>query len=394
MEPDTQLPGCDPAEALFIAEQSPARVEAPIKPDLPKGVPPLRSFYLYLTTGCNLCCRHCWITPTFVNGQPQPGDCVDLEQLRDAIETAKPMGLRHVKLTGGEPMLHPQFREVAMLIREANLGMDMETNGTLIDADAARFLYEKAKIGFISVSLDSVNPASHDAFRGVKGAFDRAVNGIRQLVAVGYRPQVIMSPHHGNINEVDDMVKFATGLGAGSVKFNPVTNAGRGHKLHEQGEALNARETRELIRYVNGELQQRSKIRLFIGAPMALLSVRDLLGEKWRGVCNVESILGLLGTGHMAMCGVGREVPELTYGKLGEDNLREVWINHPGLKKLRTKLRGPWPGICDDCVHAGRCRTGCLAMNYLRSGNLIAPSILCLDADEHGEFPQTRRRSF
>ena len=41
--------------------------------DLPEGVPPLRAFYLYMSTGCNLRCRHCWITPRFVRGEPDPG---------------------------------------------------------------------------------------------------------------------------------------------------------------------------------------------------------------------------------------------------------------------------------------------------------------------------------
>lgn len=361
--------------------------------DLPAGIPALRVFYLYLTTGCNLACRHCWITPTFVNGVPSPGDCLDLELLRQAVETAKPMGLRHVKLTGGEPMLHPQFREVALLLHEAGLGLDMETNGTLIDADAALFLRETAKIGFISVSVDSVDQATHDAFRGVAGAFEKAVTGIRNLVSVGYRPQVIMSPHRGTVKEVDALVELAVSLGAGSVKFNPVTNAGRGHKMHEKGEALDASETLELIRYINGDLQQRTPIQLHIGAPMAMLTVRDLLAEKWRGVCNVDNILGLLGTGHMALCGVGREVPELTYGILGKDDLREVWINHPKLKALRESLQGPWPGICNDCVHSDRCRTGCLAMNYLQSGQLAAPNLICQEAETRSTFPATRRRS-
>ena len=46
--------------------------------DLPEGVPPLTTFYLYLTSGCNLRCRHCWIAPTFVNGEPSPGDYLEL----------------------------------------------------------------------------------------------------------------------------------------------------------------------------------------------------------------------------------------------------------------------------------------------------------------------------
>ena len=44
--------------------------ETPLKPDLPDGVPALRSFYLYMSNTCNLRCRHCWITPGFGDGMP------------------------------------------------------------------------------------------------------------------------------------------------------------------------------------------------------------------------------------------------------------------------------------------------------------------------------------
>lgn len=374
----------------LIAE---SKVKKSVPADLPDGIPVLRSFYLYLTNGCNLACRHCWITPTFGNGEPSPGDCLDFDALCAAVETARPMGLSHVKLTGGEPMLHPQFREIALALQKSGLSTDMETNGTLIDADAARFLRVSAQIGFISVSIDSVDPAAHDAFRGIRGAHDRAIAGVRNLIDVGYRPQIIMSPHRGNVGEVDALVEFAVGLGAGSVKFNPVTKIGRGRLMHEHGEALDYDETMRLIHYVNGDLQRKTPIRLHIGAPIALLSVQDLLAERWRGVCNVENILGILGTGHIAMCGIGREIPALTYGILGRDDLRQIWIDHPMLRSLREKLRGPWLGVCSNCIHADLCRTGCLAINYANSGSLIAPSELCKEADTRGEFPKTRQRS-
>lgn len=361
--------------------------------DLPEGVPRLRAFYLYMTTGCNLRCRHCWITPTFVNGKPSPGDCIDLDLLKKAVRDAKPLGLHSVKLTGGEPLMHPQFREIALFLAAEGLHSDMETNGTRVDADTARFLKEETNVRFVSVSLDSIDPGRHDHFRGVEGAFDAAVAGIKNLVAADYRPQVIMSPHHGNRSEVDDMVALATELGAGSVKFNPVTYAGRGKQMHERGEALDYDEYRALIRYVNGELQNRSSIRLHIGAPMALLSVDDILHDRWRGVCNVVHILGILGTGHMAMCGIGRNVPELCYGELGKDDLRETWFSHPMLKQIREGLQGQYPGICGDCIHARGCRTGCLAMNYMNFGQLIQPSELCHYVAERNEFPVTRRKS-
>lgn len=364
-----------------------------VKLDLPEGIPALRAIYLYMTTGCNLCCKHCWITPTFVDGIPSAGDCIDLNLLKTTIRQAKTLGLAAVKLTGGEPMIHPQFKEIAELIFSEELASDMETNGTCIDADMAKFIKDKTSINFISVSLDSVNPASHDKFRGVKGAFDKAVAGIKHLVKVGYAPQVIMCPHRGNIDEIDEMVEFATSIGAGSLKFNPVTNAGRGSNMHDNGEALDYDETIKLMRYVHGDLQKKSKIKLFLGAPLAMLTVDSILHDHGKGMCNVRHIMGILGTNHMALCGVGRNIPELCYGELGIDDLRETWINHPLLAEIRRKLDGDYPGICGDCIHAYRCRTGCLAMNYMKDGELFAPSVLCEEADRRGEFPATRRRN-
>ena len=59
---------------------------------MPPDVPALKMFYLYLSAGCNLCCRQCWITPTFVHGKPVPAECLDFELLKGAVAEAKPMG--------------------------------------------------------------------------------------------------------------------------------------------------------------------------------------------------------------------------------------------------------------------------------------------------------------
>lgn len=361
---------------------------------LPEGVPELRCIYLYATTGCNLCCRHCWITPTFVDGKSSTGDCIPLDLLKRAVKEAKPLGLTNVKLTGGEPMIHPQFKEIATFLKAEDLQSNMETNGTMIDHDIARFIKAETSIQFISVSLDSVHAESHDQFRGVNGAFERSVAGIKHLVAAGIKPQVIMCPHRGNIGEIDQMVEFATQLGAGSVKFNPVTNAGRGSVMTVNDETLSYEETRLLAKYVYGDLQMKSHIRLFISMPPALLTVNDILNKRSNGQCNVRHIMGILGSGHMALCGIGRNVPELAYGNLVEDSLRDIWISHPLLKRIRKGLDGDFPGICGDCVHAYGCRTGCVAMNYMNGGDLFSPDVLCAEAEKRGEFPTTRRRSF
>ena len=211
----------------------------PRPPALPEGVPRLNAFYLYLSASCNLRCRHCWITPEFSGNKPMPGKTIDPEALRLAVTEAKSLGLSSAKLTGGEPMIHPQFKEIVDMLTAERISMNMETNGTLMTAEMAHHLKEKTNVSFISVSLDSPDPAEHDAFRGVKGAFARALQGLDYLAGAGYtNSQVIMSIHRGNLNRMEELVRLAAEHKAASVKFNPVTSTGRGIAMHEKGESL------------------------------------------------------------------------------------------------------------------------------------------------------------
>jgi len=374
---------CDPEPEALLTGEAPESA-------LPEGVPPLTTFYLYLSDGCNLRCRHCWITPTFVNGEPSPGTYLPLELLKLAVAEAKPLGLLATKLTGGEPTLHPQFVEIADYLTAEGISLTMETNGTLIDDALAQHLKKNTNLWFVSVSLDGATAASHDAFRGVKGSFDAAVRGFRALVAAGYKPQLIMSPHRGNVAEVEAVVQLAVELGAGSVKFTPVMASGRGIGMHERGEALEFEEIMDLAHFVRGELQERTPIKLILATPLALYTVKELLREKSQGMCHVRHILGILGSGEMALCGIGRNVPELCFGKLGETNVAEVWLHHPMLQELRQELDGDYPSVCGECIHARRCLTHCVAQNYLDHGRLVAPAWLCQEATNRGMIHPSR----
>ena len=394
----------------------------PERLDLPEGVPALRAFYLYMSTSCNLACRHCWITPRFVGGKPHPGDVIDVDALRAAVREAKPMGLRSCKLTGGEPMLHPRYLEIVDMLTEEGLGLDMETNGTLLTPQVARHLKDETALSFVSVSLDGPEASSHDGFRGVPGSFDDALRGLRCVVDAGYEnTQVIMSVWHGNRALMADVVQLAMDSGAGSVKFNPVSSAGRGVAMHKKGEALGFEEHLALARYVDKELRPafvgtgagngdaeggepgegddhgRRGIGIVLNLPPALTPVTELWRTRGRtGDCGVQRILGILGSGEYALCGIGRTIPDLVYGHIGQDSVRDIWLDHPVIANLRRRLDdvAGYPRVCGDCVHARGCRTGCVAHNYGYSGELVWPTWLCEEADGRGVFPATRRKSF
>ena len=364
------------------------------KPDLPDGVPALQAFYLYMSNTCNLRCRHCWITPGFGDARATPSDFVNPEALRHAVVEAKSLGLCAVKLTGGEPMLHPGFMEIAHMLTAEGMSMDMETNGTLMTAENARHLKEKTNVRFVSISLDGPDARSHDSFRGVPGAFDAALRGLDCLVSAGYKNcQVIMSVHKGNCHQVDEVVALAVAHGASSVKLNPVTRTGRAVAMEESGEVMDFEEHLAFARYVSTELRPKARVGILLNMPPALSSLRDLWRTRGRtGDCGVLRILGILGSGDIALCGIGRTCPELVYGRLGRDSIREIWFSNPTILNLRRALMDvdTLPGVCARCLFVRICRTGCVANNHSETGSLIAPTWLCTEADRRGLFPSAR----
>ncbi len=266
----------------------------------------------------------------------------------------------------------------------------METNGTLITPDLAHHLKEKTSLWFISVSLDGATVESHDHMRNVPGSFERARQGILDLIAAGYRPQIIMSLYPGNVDEIETLVRWAEEVGCGSVKFNLLQPSGRGEQMKERGEWLEIEELIRLGQWVEKDLQKKISIPLLYSWPIAFHGISRLLDDH-TGLCHIECILGVLSTGHLAMCGIGTQEKDLVYGQLGRDNVREVWIDNPALLKMRDVISAPLEGICKNCIHQKLCKGNCLAQNYIASKSLTAPFWFCQIADESNLFPLARK---
>jgi len=358
---------------------------------LPAGCPPLTTYYAYLTSGCNLACQHCWLAPKF---QPNggTGGHLDYDLFVQAVEEGIPLGLGHIKCTGGEPLLHPDFRRFVAFIREKGLTMSLETNGTLMTQDMAQYLRSQNVLTHASVSLDGASAATHDPFRGVKGSFEKACNAVRYLAEVEYHPQVIMSLHRGNVDEIEATARLAAQLGASTFKINIVQASGRGDLMVQRNQTLEFERLLEIGRWMDQYLQPAVGIRVYYNWPMAFYTLDKLVNDKGYS-CHILNILGILPTGHLAMCGIGTQIPELCYGIIGQDRIADVWATNAMLLDLRESLPARLDGICADCLFRDRCMGSCVAHNYHLTGRLTAPFWFCEAAEARGEFPASRRRS-
>jgi SynChlorMet cassette radical SAM/SPASM protein ScmF len=359
--------------------------------DKPEGrTYPLNQIYFYLTEGCNLRCRHCWIAPKY-QSENDSYAALDLGLFKSIVEQAKPLGLTGVKLTGGEPLLHPQIKEMLEYIQTEDLSMTLETNGVLCTAELAEKM-AACKEPFVSVSVDGADSWTHEWVRGVKGCFKAALRGIQNLAEVGLRPQVIMTIMRHNKEQMEAVVRLAERSGASSLKFNIVQPTARGEKLHNSGEALGIRELVDLGRWVETTLSDSSPLPLYFSHPAAFRPLGKMFCTNGDGcgVCGILGILGVLANNSYALCGIGETVPDLVFGHAGIDRLEDVWTNTPVLREIREKLPHRLEGICGHCLMKEICLGNCLAQNYYNNKSLWEPFWFCEEAQKLGLFPETR----
>jgi len=128
------------------------------------------------TQACNLQCRHCYQEA----GRRRP-DELTLDEQKRIVDILDERDVPLVAFSGGEPLMAPTFLEVVRYAARRGFHLTVATNGTLCTPDRVRAMVD-AGLRYAEISLDSVDPSRHDAWRGAAGYWDRAVAGIRTAV--------------------------------------------------------------------------------------------------------------------------------------------------------------------------------------------------------------------
>jgi SynChlorMet cassette radical SAM/SPASM protein ScmF len=350
----------------------------------------LKHIYFYITEGCNLFCQHCWIDSNHL-GHNQYQTALEPALFQEIIKQAKPLGLLRVKLTGGEPLMHPQIHELLRIVRDERVELVIETNGTLCTPEISK-LIASCNNPSVAVSLDGADRETHEWVRRTKGSFQNAIEGIQNLVNEGIKPQIIMSLMRRNHGHIEDIIKLSEHLGAGSIKFNPIQPTSRGIELKKNGDTLTIKELIEIRNLIYNSLSNKTNLPLIYTYPLAFRSLHSIFGsERSGGVCGILSVLGVLSDGSYALCGIGTVVPNLIFGHAEKDLLKDVWEKSFVLNQLREGLPKKLEGICAKCIMKGVCLGSCIAQNYYRGQSLWKPFWFCEEADKAGLFPTSRK---
>jgi len=197
--------------------------------DAGDGVAPPRVIAWEVTRSCNLACVHC--RASAVHG-PYEGE-LSTEECFTLVDQIASFASPILILTGGDPLMRADIFDIAEHAIGKGLRTVMSPNGTLVTPEVAQRMHDVG-IARVSISIDFPSAPEHDEFRGVPGAFDGAVRGIRNCLAAGVEVQINSTITKLNAHYLPDLLKLATDLGA--VSFHPfmLVPTGRGKELEEQ----------------------------------------------------------------------------------------------------------------------------------------------------------------
>jgi radical SAM protein with 4Fe4S-binding SPASM domain len=168
-----------------------------------------RLVFWEVTKGCNLRCIHCRATATELSSPTDLPTRAALNIIDQIAAAANPI----LVLSGGEPLYRSDIFQLARYATDKGLRVALATNGTLVTKDVARMIVDSG-VRRVSISLDGADAATHDAFRGIPGAFDAAVHGLRNLRALGMSTQINMTIARHNAQQLPEVLQLARSLGA------------------------------------------------------------------------------------------------------------------------------------------------------------------------------------
>ena len=345
----------------------------------PGGKSSLRLVFWELTASCNLHCAHCRAeaTPERLKEELSTEECFKfIDELSDFADPI-------LILTGGEPLKRPDLFEIADRAVGRGLRAALASNGTLIDEDTARRIAEVG-IARVAISIDGSNAKTHDAFRGIPGCFEKALEGARNTTAAGVELQLNTTVSKHNVGEVEDIFKLALDIGAKAMHIFMLVPVGCGATISEE-QMLPAGQYEKVLNWLYEMGRKHDNIELKATcAPHYYRILHSRAAKEGRKVDIVTDGMAAVTKGCLAgasVCFVGRtgDVQPCGYlplvaGNIRRQPFRNIWEKSELFLSLRddSNLKGK----CGACEYKSVCM-GCRARAYGETGDYLAEEPYC-----------------
>ena len=168
-----------------------------------------RLIFWEVTNGCNLRCVHCRATAQELASPKDLSTPRALDIIAQIAEFCSPI----LVLSGGEPLYRPDIFQLARYATEKGIRVALATNGTLVTKEIARKIVDSG-VKRVSISLDGADATTHDTFRGIPGAFEAAIYGLKNLKELGMSVQINTTIARHNASQLPAVLDLSRELGA------------------------------------------------------------------------------------------------------------------------------------------------------------------------------------
>ncbi|MBI5026554.1 MAG: radical SAM protein [Nitrospirae bacterium] len=316
----------------------------------------LLSIELEFTKKCNLRCLYCYSSA----GEPLENE-LSHDELKSVIFQAKELGAKKaILLGGGEPLLYQRLTDIIGYINSLGLQHALFTNGTLITAEIADYLYKNRAC--VVIKSNSQNPEIQDLLAGVNGAFKNIKRGLQLLMDAGYPGenhilgiQTVICRQ--NIDELPSMWIWARERGI-IPYFETLTYQGRARKNPDL--TVSVSEIKTIFEQLEMIDRERFGILWESRPPVAAFTCKRHLYS-----CLVNS------QGYVQPCtGI-----DISVGNIRERRLEDILRNSPAISNLRNIYK-KIEGVCKTCEYNQGCY-GCRGNAYQMTGNYLASDSTC-----------------
>ncbi|OPZ87377.1 MAG: Anaerobic sulfatase-maturating enzyme [bacterium ADurb.Bin429] len=296
--------------------------------------------------------------------------------------------------SGGEPLMRPDILELIRHARERGMRAVISTNGTLITPDLAEKLKEFG-LSYVGISLDGLEE-TNDHFRGMKGAFRMALEGIRNCQVAGIKVGLRFTMNRRNVQDLNGIFDLLHEERIPRICFYHLVYAGRGTKLVK--DALTHEESRAAVDLIMDRTAQLHRD----GFPAEVLTVDNhcdgpylylrLLRENPARAEEAMRLLRMNG-GNSSGIGIGcvswdGEVyadqfwRHYSLGNVRQRHFSEIWMDRSdpvmdGLKDRKKKLHGR----CAACKYLDICNGNFRVRAEAVTGDIWAPDPACYLTD-------------
>jgi radical SAM protein with 4Fe4S-binding SPASM domain len=322
------------------------------------------------TRKCNLSCKHCYSN----SGASSQHELTTKEAL-NAVEQLADFGVTALAFSGGEPLTRKDFFEVASHAVERGLYVSVATNGTLLTKENVRKL-KQTRINYVEISIDGASPQTHDEFRGVPGAFEKAITGLKNCVEADLCVCIATTATKSNLKEFPQILDLAEDVGAERFTYFNFIPTGRGKELYDQDLAPEERE--KLMLFLLDRMSKGCKVTILTTAPQLARVAVQCQGvgkEMTMSMAHMQTIKvsrkAVPLADFIGGCGAGRLYCSLSpegdvhpcvflpikVGNLKTEEFGDIWLNSQLFNTLRDRsnLKGAC-GKCDFKYVCGGCR--------------------------------------